>query len=74
VFDMVNTSLLAGELTPQENEALQVLIKAGVLAPVSARGQNPYGPPGGGGGTPQPFQGTYQRLSADPPYASRKAR
>jgi phospholipid/cholesterol/gamma-HCH transport system substrate-binding protein len=71
VFDMVNTSLLAGELTPQENEALQALIKAGILAPISARGQNPYAPPGGGATTPEPFQGSYQRISSDPPYSSR---
>jgi phospholipid/cholesterol/gamma-HCH transport system substrate-binding protein len=61
---------VAGALTPAENQALQALIKGGVLGAAGALQSNPYPKPGTLS-HPVPFTGAYQRIQPDPPYPHR---
>jgi len=70
VLGMQSKSNAVGLLTPAEEQAYQALIQGGVLTPIDTRGINPYAKPGGADRI-EPWQGTYPRLEADPPYTHR---
>jgi phospholipid/cholesterol/gamma-HCH transport system substrate-binding protein len=68
--DNVNYASLAGLLNPAEQQALQAILRSGLLGAAGALQSNPYPQPGTVA-HPVAFTGSYDRLQPDPPYVGR---
>jgi phospholipid/cholesterol/gamma-HCH transport system substrate-binding protein len=68
VVPLISKSSAFGVLTPDQETALEALSHAGILSAVDTRGHNAYPPPGHAD-DPIAFDGTYPRVTRDPPYA-----
>jgi phospholipid/cholesterol/gamma-HCH transport system substrate-binding protein len=67
VSSLYSSSLVTGAFPPDTDKLIQALVKTGILGPINRLQSNPYPAPGTGG-HPAPFNGTYPRIQADPPY------
>jgi hypothetical protein len=54
-------------VSPQQDQLVLALQRAGLLPFLAIKDYNPYPPPGTSA-HPVPFSGTYPHIKADPPY------
>ena len=61
-------STQAGLLSPDQRQTFEQLVDIGALATTDTIGANPHPKPGRAG-LPEPFQGEFERVRAEPPYS-----
>jgi phospholipid/cholesterol/gamma-HCH transport system substrate-binding protein len=61
-------STQAGLLTPDQQRTFEELVDIGALATTDTIGANPHPKPGRAG-LPEPFEGEFERVRAEPPYS-----